>query len=148
MSQVCSECHAAKAFEAFSIRKKDSAGGKKGERTAKCTECMKKENARKKHQNERKRKLQDDDNRTDDQGEDDVQDHHDETSLDPISFPAFLETLMAAKDEPMNIKACVHVPEAGALELGEKAHASRIAEILEDHLLWHWTYVSLSSSFD
>ena len=50
---------------------------------------------------------------------------------------------MAAKDEPMNIKACVHVPEAGALELGEKARASRIAEILEDYLLWHWTYVPL-----
>ncbi|RDX52292.1 hypothetical protein OH76DRAFT_204266 [Lentinus brumalis] len=42
MSKVCSECHAEKTLDAFSIRKKDSDGGRKGELTAKCTDCMKK----------------------------------------------------------------------------------------------------------
>ncbi len=129
MSKVCSECHAEKTLDAFSIRKKDSDGGRKGELTAKCTDCMKKENARK----HKKRKL------PEEACETAVQDHANESMLDVISMPAFLATLSAAKDGPMDIKAHVSALEAGPLEAGEKARACGIAELLEKHLLWHWT---------
>ncbi|RDX44376.1 hypothetical protein OH76DRAFT_1487106 [Lentinus brumalis] len=134
MSKVCSACHAEKPLNAFSIRKKDSDGGRKGEHTAKCTECMQKENARNQRKTAEKRKLQ-----AEGDGKD-VEDHAHENTLDTISFPVFLATLTAAKDGPMNIKARVHAPEAGSLDSEEKARACCIAEILETHLLWHWTF--------
>ena len=141
--QICTECHKAKELETgFARRKKDSAGGKKGEWAAKCLHCMEVERDRKRRAAQ-KRKLQ-----VEVDGEDDESDAGDQ---DPellqgrvLPLQEFAALVESKKESPMDIKASILAPiEDGLAGDVARTHADQVAQCLGDALGWRWMYVSL-----
>ena len=134
--QQCTGCRRSKPVSDFGIRVKNTAnGGKAGERTARCKECVGKEKESRKLREQKKREAEGPPvGRSSFSGTDpDLP-----KELDVMSFTDFIN-LLRESDSPIMVTARVDVESAADMVLSPKDRANRVAAVIGEYTLLHWT---------
>ncbi|KAJ2970013.1 hypothetical protein NUW54_g12830 [Trametes sanguinea] len=137
--QVCSICHVLKDLAAFPLRKKDSAGGRKGEPGAICAPCVDQRHASRQARKKRKAEAEAHDN-----GDGDKEDDTVAKDLGEISAEDCLKGVKEL-DSPMDVRARVDI--SGLVLPGvtdPRGKANCLAKALGEVLLVHWSYETVS----
>lgn len=130
---ACTICRVEKDLDSFPFRIKDSAGGKKGERTAICRQCTdQRKESRKKRTGKRKAEM-------DDTAKDGLGKEADDTiDLGEISLAEFLDAVKEL-DSPVKVRAQVDVAAIRTAGASPRERANRLAEAIGNVQLLHWT---------
>ncbi|KAI0805989.1 hypothetical protein BC629DRAFT_1732643 [Irpex lacteus] len=134
----CDKCEVFKPLDQFKARTRDTIKGKAGELTSKCISCMKVEAD---YQRQRKRKRQEEQS----DGRTELEEWEVDSDAPAVLLGAFLANLAqkAENDEESGFRIGARVEVEGGNELLKwegKAHANKVADLIEQSTLWHWSY--------
>ncbi|KAJ3473466.1 hypothetical protein NLI96_g12987 [Meripilus lineatus] len=126
--KTCSACYARKPVSEFGIRIKNSAGGQKGDPTAKCKACMDRDRVNKAN---RKRRLDEDSELPDSAGG---------TTPLTVSLADFLDLLVEGiKNSDFEISGRVDISDSAFGSTDGSQIANGVAQIIGNYTKFHWT---------
>ena len=133
----CARCRREKASSEFGLRTKTTAnGGKAGELNARCLDCVRQETEARKARKQKKRAAEGEPVGDSETLDGDLVSQN----IDVISFTDFIN-LLRESDDPIKVAARVDISSAADISMDPKERANRVAAVIGEYTLLHWTYV-------